>query len=339
MYDRSVRFAFSRRVWAAAGVGLALATVAPAAHADPESDAKDLFAKGRDLREKNDCGTAAPLFRKAWTIYPQALGSLRNLAECEEQLGHFASSRRAWLDLKRSLITNTDPKYNDWDRDAEEAAKRLQPKVASFVIDVIVKSPTGEAPATEKSGIELFVNGEEVKGTLVGTPLERDPGNYLIRAQAKDGQPVEQSVSLNAGDNPHVTLRMTITPPAQPVGPAPEDHSMRRTIGWGVTGLGAALVVASGVTFLMRQGALGDVDDACGGDHEKCDPNARSKISDSVDRGKTMSTLTTILLPAGLVGIGAGLVLVFTSPKVEKTGFKSFQVAPTLGGLSLGGKF
>jgi hypothetical protein len=246
-----VSFASSRvrRVLAAAAVGLVFATAAPAAFADPESDAKDLFAKGRELREKNDCATAAPLFRKAWTIYPQGLGSLRNLAECEEQLGHFASSRRAWLDLKRALITAPDdPKYQGWDKDAEESAKRLQPKVASFVVDVIVKSPTGEAPANERSGVDLFVNGEEVKGTLVGTPLERDPGTYTIRAQAKDAQPVEQQVTLNAGDNPHVTLRLTVTPPEQPVATT-EDHSTRRTVGWIVTGVGAAALVASGVTF------------------------------------------------------------------------------------------
>jgi hypothetical protein len=337
MYHRPVSFASSRvrRVLAASAVGLVFATTAPSALADPESDAKDLFAKGRDLREKNDCATAAPLFRKAWMIYPSGLGSLRNLAECEEQLGHWASSRRAWLDLKRALITApNDPKYQDWDRDAEAAAKRLQPKVASFVVDVIVKTPQGEAPATEHSGVDLFVNGEEVKGTLVGTPLERDPGTYRIRAQAKDAQPVEQQVSLSPGDNPHVTLRLTVTPKEQPT-VTTEDHSTRRTLGWVVTGVGAAALVGSGVTFLLRQSALGDVDDKCSS-HKGCDPS----LQDTVDRGKTMSTLTTILLPVGAVGVAAGLVLVFTSPKGEKAPpTATVRVTPTLGGLDISGRF
>lgn len=319
-------------------MGLVLATAASPAQADPESDAKDLFAKGRELREKNDCGTAAPLFRKAWTIYPQGLGSLRNLAECEEQLGHFASSRRAWLDLKRALITApNDPKYQDWDHDAEEAAKRLQPKVASFVVDVIVKSPTGEAPATERSGIELFVNGEEVKGTLVGTPLERDPGTYTIRAQAKDAQPVEQQVALSAGDNPHVTLRLTVTPPEKPPVARVEDHSTRRTVGWIVTGVGAAALVGSGVTFLMRQSALSDVDAECSS-HRDCNPD----LKDTVDRGETMSTLTSVLLPVGVVGVAAGLVLVFTSPKAKTETaphVATVRITPTLGGLDITGRF
>lgn len=335
MYDRHVSFASLRRVFAAAAIGISITCAAPSAFADPESDAKDLFAKGRDLREKNDCGTAAPLFRKAWTIYPQGLGSLRNLAECEEQLGHFASSRRAWLDLKRALITApNDPKYQDWDRDAEEAAKRLQPKVASFVVDVIITSPQGEAPATEKSGVELFVNGEEVKGTLVGTPLERDPGTYRIRAQAKDAQPVEQQVALNAGDNPHVTIRIKVVP-HEPPAVTTEDHSTRRTVGWILTGVGAAALVGGGVTLLLRQGALSDVDDACSS-HENCDP----KLKDTVDRGKTMSTLTSILLPVGAASVAAGLVLVFTSPKGDKAPpVSSLRIAPTLGGIDLTGRF
>lgn len=332
----NVSFASSRvrRVLAASAVGLVFATAAPAAFADPESDAKDLFARGRELRANNDCGTAAPLFRKAWTVYPSGLGSLRNLAECEEQLGHFASSRRAWLDLKRALITApNDPKYEGWDKDSEDAAARLKPKVASFVVDVIVKSPQGEAPATDKTGVELFVNGEAVSGNLVGTPLERDPGTYVIRSQLKDAQPVEQSVALNAGDNPHVTLRMEVVPPAHPVGEPAADHSTRRTVGWAIAGVGAASLIASAITFGIRSSALSDVNSSCS-NHQGCNPN----LKDTVDRGKTMTTLTDILFPVGLVGVGAGLVLVFVSPKTEQPA-ASITISPTLGGGMLTGTF
>jgi hypothetical protein len=176
-----IRFAF---------VAAALAStllVAPQTHADAESDAKDLFARGRDLRSKNDCAGAVPLFRKASKIYPQGLGSLRNVAECEEQIGHWASSRRAWLDLKRALIAlpAPDAKYDGWDKDSDDAASRLAPKVATVFVDVIVKTPEGEGPANERSGVELLVNGESLGTNLVGTPLERDPGNYRIRVRRR----------------------------------------------------------------------------------------------------------------------------------------------------------
>lgn len=337
-------FASSRlQVLAAATAVLTTITIAPLARATPETDAKDLFQRGRELRESNDCGSAASLFRKAWERYPQALGPLRNLAECEEQLGHFASSRRAWLDLKRSLITSPDDvKYKGWDGDAEEAAARLKPKVATFVVDVYVKSTEGEALANDKSGVEIFVNGESVGTTLVGTPLERDPAPYRIRAQLTDAQPVEQIVSLSAGDNPHVTIRLTVDPKPKPVArAATQSHSGRRTAGIIVAGVGAAALIGSGVTFLLKNGKSSDLDDQCPS-HVDCDPSLR----DTVDGGKTMATLTNILFPVGLVGLAVGGVLFFTSrpasgPAAEpaKAARATVRVVPTLGGINLSGSF
>lgn len=316
-----------------------MTSFALAAEASPESDAKDLFARGRDLRAEGDCGSAAPLFRKAWTIYPRGLGSLRNLAECEEQLGHFASARRAWLDLKRALITAPpDAKYEGWDSDAEGSAARLKPRVATFVVDVYVKSPEGEALANDKSGVEIFVNGESVGTTLVGTPLERDPGPYRIRAQLADADPVEQVVALSAGDNPHVTVRLTVHAQPKDDPGIVEDHPERRIAGWIVAGVGAAALVGSGVTFLLRQDALGEVDDRCPS-HQGCPEDLRS----TVDTGKTMSTLTSVLLPIGVVGVAGGLALVLTSASSSPTepakGARAVRVAPTLGGLSVAGRF
>ena len=333
-----------RRLVASLSPGIFTLSLALPARATPESDAKDLFARGRELRRANDCGSAAPLFRKAWTIYPAGLGSLRNLAECEDQLGHFASARRAWLDLKRALvIAPNDPKYDGWEDDAEQAAARLKVKVATFIVDVYVRSAEGEALANDKSGVEIFVNGESVGPTLVGTPLERDPGSYRIRAATEGARPVEQVVNLSAGDNPHVTIRLTLDPrpraePFQPPNePAAEtvDHSTRRTVGWIVAGTGAAALLGSGVTFLVRQGKQSELDDRCPS-HQGCPESLR----DTVDTGKTMSTLTSILLPVGVAGLGAGLALVLTSGSSEprKAG-RSMRVSVAPTGLAVGGSF
>ncbi len=334
-------FASSRVPFLAAAALLTTLSIAPPARATPETDAKDLFARGRELREQNDCGSAVSLFRKAYERYPRALGPLRNVAECEEQLGHFASARRAWLDLKRALITMpNDPKYEGWDKDAEESAARLKPKVASFVVDVYVKSPEGEALANDKSGVEIFVNGESVGTTLVGTPLERDPGQYRVRAQVADAQPVEQVVNVSAGDNPHVPIRLTVVPKLE----ASDPRAGRRTAGFVVGGIGAAALIGSGVTFLLMNGKRSDLDDACP-NHVGCPRN----LEGTVDSGKTMATLTNILFPVGLVGLAAGGVLVFTSrrptagstpPGAEpKKSASSVRISPSLGGLHVMGSF
>ena len=111
------------------------AVLAPSvARADAAADAKDLFAQARELRGRGDCAGALPLFQRAYAIYPAGLGSLRNVAECEESLGEFATARIAWLDLGRALSQTSEPRYAGWSEDAEQGAARLAPKVAPAAV-------------------------------------------------------------------------------------------------------------------------------------------------------------------------------------------------------------
>lgn len=306
-------FSSLRRLGVGAVSACVVLTTAGTASADPESEAKDLFQRGRDLRQAGDCGGAVPLFHKAWKIFPSGLGSARNVAECEEQLGHFASSRRAWLDIKRALLTmKEDPKYAGWDKDAEDAAKRLQPKVAVVFVDVIVKSPKGEGPATESSGVEILINGENLGPNLVGTPLERDPGSYKVRVQAPHAEAVTQEVALSAGDSKRLTLRIVQTPPEQ-AGPTKmiDTGGGKRTAGWVMIGVGGAALVGGFITLALRGGALSDLESACGrpiDDGVQCEGTSPAK--NASDNGKTFSTLTSVLLPVGGVMAAAGIGLV-----------------------------
>ena len=338
-----------RRLSVGAAFGLAALAAAPTARADAESDAKDLFARARDLRNKGDCAGAVPYFRKAYKVYPNGLGSLRNVAECEEQIGHWASSRRAWLDVKRALVTIApDPKYDGWEKDAADAANRLQPKIATVFVDVIVKSPQAEGPATEKSGVEVFVNGENLGTTLVGTPLERDPGNYKVRVQAQYANPVETEIALAAGDAKHVTLRLVQTPPPPAAGGTAEQPGAqidvdtgkgKRTAGIVLIGVGAAALVGSGITFLIRNGAKSDLDDQCPS-HTGCSPSLQS----TVDKGKLMSTLTTILFPVGLVAAGTGVGLFIWGSNSKETApppssARNLTIVPGLGSVDATWRF
>jgi hypothetical protein len=119
---------------------LAAALMPSIARADAASDAKDLFSRGRDLRSGGDCQGALVVFRKAYEIYPAGLGSLRNIAECEESLGHFATARRAWQELKRALPMHSESKYEGWSEDAEQGAARVAPKVATLTVDTEASS-------------------------------------------------------------------------------------------------------------------------------------------------------------------------------------------------------
>jgi hypothetical protein len=318
------------------------------AKADSQSEAKDLFSHARDLRKAGDCGQAVPLFRRAYTLYPQGLGTLRNIAECEEQLGHFASSRRAWLDLKRALIAQAtpNPDYHNWDTEADEAATRLKPKVAELYVDITLKTPDSEGPANDKSGVDLVINGENLGPSLVGVPIDRDPGTYTVRVQTADAAPAEQPITLAAGDNKHMSFRLVKTPkpkPGEGTMPPPGADSdadarhTRRNIGWILTGVGGAALITGGVTLLLRQSAKSDLEDKCGGDIGNCTYANKSEAQNVADRGKTMSTLTTIFGIGGAVFVAAGVTLVLINPTNVSSG--GLQVTPTVGGLDLTGRF
>jgi hypothetical protein len=321
-----------RRVLASVlSLSLALSSFTPAFAS--EADAKDFFSRGRELRAKGDCAGAAPLFRKAWELYPQGLGSLRNLAECEEQLGHYASSRRAWLDLKRALIVSKDSKYDGWDTDADAAATRLAPKVARLTITIKQHTPDGEGPLTD-TGVKVLINGEPLDRKLLDVALDRDPGSYKIRIEGGKS-PVEKEINLNAGDNKPVTMTVELEGPPKndPPPPPPKDDDVvkppppppdtpkssgtTKIVGYSLIGLGAASAVGAGVFFFLRQGALKDLETACPAyESGRCVGNA-SAANDAISRGKTASTLTTIFGGLAIVGIGAGIVILATAPSSE----------------------
>ncbi len=310
-----------RSLWLAGSAVLLLCLTPRAALADPVSDAKDLFAQGRDLRVHGDCAGAIALFRKAHDLYPAGLGTLRNIAECQETLRQFASARRTWLDLKRDLVTSPSPKYDGWANDADQAAARLAPKVATIKIDLSVVRASGEAAPS--GGVEVTLNGESVAAGLSGTRLERDPGRYVVRvAGPRVGTPEQSTVDLGEGEAKSVSFRVVVAAetgplPAAPASPlltapsAPDKATQGatlRTLGWVAIGTGAASLVGAAISLGVYASAQNEIDATCSG-HQDCSPS----LTAAYDRGRTAATLVNVFTTVGIVGLGGGIVLLVTS--------------------------
>lgn len=314
--------------------------------ADPGADAQDLFVRARELRADGKCADAIPLFRKANELAPSRLGSLRNIAECEENVGHYASARRAWLELGRGLlVTKEATKYEGWAKDATDAAARLKPLVARLRVDVVVARATGEGPAQPEDGATLTLNGEALPSSLYGTVLERDPGQVTVVAKATNASPVKQVVALTAGSSREIRLSLVVGASAPPADAPPPAFTTRtspyRTAGFVTLGVGVASLAIAGVALGLRQGALSDLEAQCPGYARGPCPTSVAGI---VDRGETMSTLTTVFGLAGGALAAAGLVLVLASPdeKVRAEGRRGaprLALSPTAGGAELSGWF
>jgi hypothetical protein len=283
------------------------------AHADPVADAKDLFEKGRELRAGGDCVSAVALFRKAHDIYPQGLGSLRNLAECNETLGKFASARRAWLDLARALVRNEERKYAGWARDAAEAAARLSSKTSTLIIDVAVLTPSGATASPDR--VDLTLNGEPLARDLFGTPLERDPGTYEIRVTGvRVAHALSQSVDLASGETRRVSVRVVVEPEAFFAEQAPRSANVTRPLAWTAMGLGTASLIGAAVAWSVRQSSLDSIKNECGPSFPTCDASQQANLESIADRGRTASTLADVFAIIGAASIAAGVVLFAVSP-------------------------
>jgi len=310
------------------------------ARADAESDAKDLFARGRELRAAGDCVGAAVLFRKALEIHPAGLGSLRNLAECEESLSRWASARRAWLDLMRALAVSPNAKYAGWIEDAEAGAARLAPRVARLTVTLTARGSNGDAPVDRASRVDVVLNGESLPAALLGTELDRDPGDYTIVAQGDDlVRPVEERVELSEGDSKAVTLQVELRPREA----ASESHVFRtserglweRKAGWIAVAVGGAAASAMAISIGVRQAALSDLETQCPG--YRTSP-CSSSVQPTVERGQLASTLSNVFGVGAVVGIAGGAALLLV-PFPATSAHAGLTVEPRIGGFEMKGVF
>lgn len=323
---------------AAAAIALGvLATPSPARAGETES--RSLFAEGRELRMANRCADAIPVFRRALETYPEGLGALRNIAECEEELGRFASARRSYWDLRLAAMQTGASKYEGWDKDAEAAHARLGEKVAR--VTVVFQ---GNRP----EGLVVRFNGKPFDPRLVGVEIEQDNGPLEVSVQFGAGPPLTKTVQVVTGGR-HVVefdLGELPKPPAAPVTPPPrgeESGGLTPTQVGGVValGVGGAGLIGTVVSTVIRQSALSTIQDACedlGDDGYRCS----SAHEGDKSTGETASLLVNVFAATAIVGAGVGVtLLVVGADDGDDTGAAtspraSIGVTPLPGGGFLG---
>lgn len=333
----------SKRTRALLAVGLlalALASAAPSPAHATEEDARTFFAQGRQLRAEGRCADAIVAFRRALDLFPHGLGALRNIAECEEQLGQYASARNDWWSLRRAVLQSNEPKYEGWDKDAEVAYARLEGKVARITVQL-------RGASTERAHVSI--DGKPLDPRLVGVELERDLGPHMVEVAYGGAAPVGKRIELTSGEREVVTLDI---PKPSPIGPtvapveAPQDTSAEKMRVAGIVGLsvGGVGMVGAVVSTLVRSSALSSITEVC-----KSLKNCPASVEEDEQRGRTASTLVNVFGAVALVGVGVGVPLFVLGGKQSgaqqgAAGPKAawrVDVAPLPGGAAaqVGGRF
>lgn len=290
---------------------------------DPAA-AADLFHQGRLAMSEASYEVACAKFAESERLDPR-VGTLINLALCEEALGLVATARRYWeqaTDLARATgdarVTYTTDRFDAIDAKVPRLTVRL----------------AGAAPP----GTTVRRDDVELGPASLGTALPVDPGKHTVFAVAahrSDGPAI--TVELAEGESKDIAVQVGEALPeaSAPAAPTPTAGSTNGSVRLAAIASGAAGVVGLGLgTYFGIQAAAHESGSpgVCHGD--VCDGQGAS-----VRRGALQSAdESTAAFVAGGALVAAGVVLWIVAP-TRMPGQLSVGVAPSVVGHGAGARF
>jgi tetratricopeptide (TPR) repeat protein len=281
----------------------ALMFAKPAAAQTPQGDAAAaqlFFERGRDATTRGDAAEACKNFEESLRL-DLAVGTLFNLARCEEDLGRFAS---AWQHLHEGIdrLEESDSRR----KPAIQAANAVEKRVPKLIIAFATGAPVGQ----------VLRDGVALSPVSLSLALPVNPGMHAVivkadghydskfEAELKEGE--LRTLTVNVGEpKPPEAVKADAVPNSKLLAAQPPASSPVRTAGWIIAGVGAASLGVSAVTGALafeRSQVVKDRCDASG----TCDSEGLDALGTSQKYGR-VATATVII---GGVFLGAGAVLI-----------------------------
>jgi len=288
-------------------------TLSGSAQAD-SAGADALFEQGKRLMAEESYAEACKKFEASYNL-DKTLGTLLNLANCNETLGLVATSWAQWGEAVERANKLGDARADY----AQERRDELRDRLPHLTIVVVNPVPALEV----RRGDSVLAEG------TFGVSLPVDPGQQVIQVLRGEQVLKQDVVTLAEKERAEVRLDLAAIdkavppeapPPAPPsvvtVAPAitpPPSGDTQRTVGFVIGGVGVASLVAAGVFGVVALTKKGSADepDACVGEEEKfCTPAGL----DDVSSAKTFANLTQWVGIGGMVVTIVGATLVLTAP-------------------------
>lgn len=278
---------------------LCLSGVAAAQDTRDPAGAEALFRQGRTAAEKNDYQTACAKFRESNRLDP-AVGTVFNIADCEEKLGHLATSWTLFQEVVQRLASSDDRRGI-----AEQRAARLEPRVPKLSIHLA---------SSARTDLVVRRDGVSLGNASLDTPLPVDPGDHTVIVEAPGTKPAEFHAQLAEGDKITLNVAAGEAVPAseQPLTRSDaQEHPQTKTnhsAAYVVGGIGVAGLVTGAIAGVLTLGKKSTVNSECVG--KECTQAGL----DAANAGKTLGLVTTIGLVTGALGIGAATYLFVSAP-------------------------
>ncbi|MCU0662415.1 MAG: PEGA domain-containing protein [Myxococcota bacterium] len=275
-----------------------------------EKEARTQYRQGIELYEAGQFEQASVAFERAYELRP-SFKILWNLAQAENELGHFAAARIAY---SRYLEEGGSEVPADRRKEALAELERLAALVGSLAVE------------GGKDGASLFVDGRN-RGVLpLESPLLLDLGDHEVEIRDEGGEQYREVVRVAGGEM--VTLRVADLLEGPKENAAPESPSQapnpprKRLWTWVTLGAGVAAGVVGGILGGVALANKSDIEGRCNG--TQCLP----KDEDAAAQVEGLALCADILFGVAAAGIVTGAVLFFVEGKGKED--RELIVAPAV---------
>jgi hypothetical protein len=302
---RPVRSKQELLAWCLASA-LCVTGVARAQETRDPAAAEALFRQGRAASEKQDFKTACAKFRESNRLDP-AVGTVFNIADCEEKLGRLATSWTLFQEVVQRL-----PPADNRRAIAEQRAAKLEPRVPKLSIHL---------QAAERSEITVRRDGVSLGSASLDTALPVDPGEHVVIVEAPGTHAAEFRARVSEGESAVLAVTpgtpLGATEPSAPPAPAVTTQPPNRTPAYVVGAVGIAGLVTGAVAGVLVLDKKSTVNSECVG--KQC---SQAGV-DAANAGKTLGVITTVGLITGVVGLGAASYLFVSVPSPTESAHSS----------------
>jgi len=290
---------------------LSLARASRAQEQRDPAAAEELFRQGRVAAEKRDYLTACEKFRESNRL-DSALGTLFNIADCEEKIGRLATSWTLFREVAQRLPADDERRAI-----ALQRAQALEPRVPRLSVHLAPTSRTDRV--VRRDGVVLG-------SASLDTWLPVDPGEHVVVVSAPGTESTSFAARVGEGERSRLDVR--VGPPLSHAAAPGTGHTepsaprANHTAAYLLGGLGAAGLVTgivAGVLVLDRKSTA----------DKNCVDHVCNQLGyDAAQSGKTLGVVTTVGLITGAVGLGGATYLFLSAPSPSE---KSHSSAYALG--------
>ncbi len=278
----------------------------------------DALFKEAQALQSTDLNAACAKFAESYELNPHALGTLLNVALCDEKLGRIASALEKFTlarDIASEQLASGEKDVAAHKKAAIEHIGALAARIPHVTIEFV-------PPVLPETTI--VIDGKAfAKDKLTAVPI--DPGSHEIVVSAPGYLPYETTFAIAEGEHHNVAiprLEKSVT-----------VRSTRRTIGVIVGGSGALVGLTGIVVGLVARSRYNDV--------TSCHPEGNCDLPEDYTKRKnarSLGTVGTVAGAAGGVALVVGAVLWYTGRKSgAETAQPRVSLSPHIAPDSAGG--